>query len=203
MRDANFCDEQLAGLREPHIAPINALVDDILDPAAGLWAPYVAPMYGGINARLLSVLRDPGPKTNVDHGGSGFLCMENDDATAERISGLFTDALIGAGDVVPWNAYPWYINKAPTAAQLEDGVQPLLDLIELMPQLRVVMLHGGSAHDGWRRLNRRVPSTAASLTVLETYHTSRQAFWHRDPAVRDQRAEHLVRSFTAAASALA
>jgi hypothetical protein len=157
MRDANFQDEQLGGLRERHIAPINALVDGILDPAAGLWAPYVAPMYGGIHARLLSVLRDPGPKTNVDHGGSGFLCMENDDATAERISGLFADAAIDAADIVPWNAYPWYINQAPTAAQLEAGVQPLLDLIALMPRLRVVMLHGGSAHDGWRRLARRAP----------------------------------------------
>lgn len=106
MRDANFRAEQLAGLRDPHIAPINALVDDILDSAAGLWAPYVAPMYGGVKARLLSVLRDPGPKTNVDHGGSGFLCMENHDATAEKISGLFADARIGAREIVPWNAYP-------------------------------------------------------------------------------------------------
>ena len=202
MRDATFRDTQLAGLRARHIAPMNALVEDILDPAAGLWAPYVAPMYGGVNSRLLSILRDPGPKTNVDRGGSGFLCMENDDATAERLCGLFADSGINAGDVVPWNAYPWYINKAPTAAQLEDGVQPLLDIIALMPRLRVVMLHGGSAHDGWRRLARRSPATVAGLTVIETYHTSRQAFWHRDPAVRGQRADHLVRSFTAAAEAL-
>lgn len=50
MRESNFRDEQLRGLRDPHIAPINALVDDILDLAAGLWAPYVAPRYGGTNA---------------------------------------------------------------------------------------------------------------------------------------------------------
>ncbi|WAX55815.1 uracil-DNA glycosylase [Jatrophihabitans cynanchi] len=203
MRDATFREEQIRGLRAAHIAPINALVDRLCDPSGEIWAPYVAPMYGGVNACLLSVLRDPGPKTNVDHGGSGFLCMENDDATAERISTLFADVGIGAADVVPWNAYPWYINKAPTAAQLDSGVGPLLELIELMPRLRVVMLHGGSAHSGWRRLARRSPSTIADLTVIETYHTSRQAFWHPDPAIREQRAVHLAKAFIDAADALA
>ena len=77
---------------------------------------------------------------------------------------------------MPWNAYPSYINKAPTAAQLEAGVRPLLDLIALTPRPRVVMLHGGSAHDEWRRLARRSRTTVAGLTVIETYHTSRQAF---------------------------
>lgn len=108
MRDADFRAEQLNGLRAGHIAPITDLVDHLRNSGQGLWAPYVAPMYGGIHARLLSVLRDPGPKTNVDRGGSGFLSMENDDATAERISGLFAEAGIEASEIVPWNAYPWY-----------------------------------------------------------------------------------------------
>lgn len=101
MRDAAFREQQVAKLRAKHIAPINKLVEELRNPTAGLWAPYVAPMYGGTNARLLSVLRDPGPKTNTAHGGSGFLCMENDDATAERIAGLFSGAGISAGDIVP------------------------------------------------------------------------------------------------------
>jgi Uracil DNA glycosylase superfamily len=203
MRDATFRDRQVAGLRGGHIAPINALVDDIVAGGSGLWAPYVAPMYGGTDARVLSVLRDPGPKTNTDHGGSGFLCMENDDPTAERLSGLFEAAGISATEVVPWNAYPWYINKAPTAGQLEAGVEPMRRLVALLPNLMVVMLHGGSAHDGWRRLLRRHPEIGErKLTVIETYHTSRQAFWHRDPAERQRRGEHLEDAFRQAALAL-
>lgn len=151
-------------------------------------------MYGGINARLLSVLRDPGPKTQEDHG-SGFLCMENDDATAERISKLFADVKIEAEDIVPWNAYPWYINRLPKAAELKAGVEPLKRIIDLLPNLRVVILHGGSAHDVWNRLVRKYPEIAErDWCVIKTYHTSHKAFWHPDQAVRDDRKVHLRQS---------
>jgi hypothetical protein len=204
MRDPAFRSEQMAGLMAEHMAPITALVDGLRDEASGLWAPYVAPMYGGVNARLLSVLRDPGPKTNVERGGSGFLCMENDDATAARICGLFAAAGIDAHEIDPWNAYSWYINKAPTAAQLEAGVAPLVELMGLLPKLRVVMLHGGSAQSGWMRLTRRYPELEndRGLTVIATYHTSRQAFWHPDPAERARRTAHLSASFAQASNVL-
>lgn len=193
MRDDLFRDEQRQHCFDVHIAPINRLVDELrLDG----WAPYVAPMYGGINARILSILRDPGPKTQ-ESTGSGFLSWENDDATAETISELFAGAGIEARDVVPWNAYPWFINRKPRARELEQGVGPLKQLLDLLPNLRVVLLLGGSAHDGWSRLVRRFPALEADrgLVVVKTYHTSRQAFRHRDPAVREQRKEHLRRSF--------
>ena len=161
-------------------------------------------MYGGVNARLLSVLRDPGPKTQRANGGSGFLCMENDDATAEAIGKLFADAGIDAGDIVPWNAYPWYINRAPKAAELEDGVAPLSRIIDLLPKLRVVMLHGGSAHDGWSRLTRQYPQIVADreLLVIKTYHPSRQAFWHPEPLEREARKKKLREAFQEAAQYL-
>ena len=30
---------------------------------------------------------------------------------------------VDVSDVTPWNAYPWYINAAPRAAQLDAGVE--------------------------------------------------------------------------------
>ena len=112
MADPRFREDQWRRRYEHHIEPINRLVDSLRDDATGSWLPYVAPMYGGRNARLLSLLRDPGPRTR-DAEGSGLLSMENDDPTAEAISRLFTEAGINACDVVPWNVYPWYINRAP------------------------------------------------------------------------------------------
>ena len=85
--------------------------------------PHVAPVHGGLEARVLTVLRDPGPKTQVGVG-SGFLCVENDDQTAQTQMELMADAGVEATDITPWNAYPWYINAAPRPAQLDAGVEP-------------------------------------------------------------------------------
>lgn len=80
MADPVFLAAQRAALRDPHIAPITDLVDRLR--TGGRWAPYVAPLHGGVGARVISILRDPGPKT-TDDAGSGMLCVENDDPTAE------------------------------------------------------------------------------------------------------------------------
>lgn len=200
MADETFRNQQWQHRYDAHMAPLNHLVDEVRNDTRSEWAPYIAPMYGGVHARLLSVLRDPGPKTK-EGNGSGFLCMENDDPTAEAISHFFAEVGIGATDIVPWNIYPWYINRAPNSAELQAGIEPLKRMIELLPKLQVVMLHGGSARCGWKQLTRRYPDMVASrkLTVIATYHTSRQAFWHADPAVREARKEHLRTAFQEAA----
>jgi hypothetical protein len=202
MAERAFREEQWAHRYDEHIAPINRLVDDLSQLGHG-WLPYVAPMYGGVSARLLSLLRDPGPKTKAGTG-SAFLSMENDDPTAEAISAYFADAGIPAQQIVPWNAYPWYINRDPTPLELDLGLQPLLQLIELLPRLRVVMLHGGAAKRSWRRFIRRYPNIVSGrhLQVISTYHTSRQAFRHKNPAIRSARKEHLRSAFRHAATLL-
>ena len=199
MAEPGFREEQWERRYDPHIVPINTFVDKLNDQKCGK-APYVAPMYGGVNARLLSVLRDPGPMTQE----SGFLCMENNDPTAETICGLFYESCIEARDVVPWNAYPWYINHKPSAAELNAGVEPLKQVMDLLPRLRVVMLHGGDAKDVWRRLLRKYPDVESvrDILVIRTYHTSRQVFRFSTPSVRQARRENLRESFCRAAKHL-
>jgi Uracil DNA glycosylase superfamily len=201
MRDPQFRQQQEDDLRAAHVAPVNALVDKLTDPAGRGWVPYVAPTYGGIHARVLNVLRDPGPKTHSKHGGSGFLCTENDDASAERFATLLDTAGLPVSETLSWNAYPWYINRSPRAAELEAGVEPLRQILGLLPALRVVMLHGGSAQDGWRRLARRHSSLAAQLEVVPTYHTSNQAFIG-PPEIRAARMAALTEAFERAARIL-
>ena len=106
MRDPRFRQEQVDSLRAPHIAPVNGLVDELIDPSGRGWVPYVAPIYGGVNARVLFIARDPGPKTHTQHGGSGFLCLENDDATAERFATLLDGAGIPVGETLAWTPTP-------------------------------------------------------------------------------------------------
>lgn len=199
MRDPAFRRSQEEGLRLPHIAPINALIDELREDRG--WLPYVAPLYGGIDAEMLSILRDPGPMTNAAAKGSGFLCLENDDFAAERFATLLHEAGLTPNQMVPWNAYPWYINRKPNAAELAAGIDPLRRLLKLLPRVRVVMLNGGEAKAMWRKFARAHPAEADRYAVLPTYHTSRQAFIGTHE-VREQRMADLRTAFAAAADLL-
>ena len=198
MANPNFREEQWSHRFDAHVAPINHLVDELT--RSGDFAPYVAPMYGGVHARILSLLRDPGPMTR-NGKGSGFLSMENDDRTAERLSNLFSSAAIDAAEIIPWNIFPWYINRRPTTPELSRGLEPLRRLLDLTPRVSVVMLHGGSAQAGWRMFAKHNGGLLQrqGFHIVETYHTSPQAFRHPDPAVREARLRHLENSFFQAA----
>jgi uracil-DNA glycosylase len=201
MRDPAFRRSQEEGIRLPHVAAINALVDELREEGRG-WVPYVAPIYGGVDARMLSILRDPGPMTDASGKGSGFLCLENDDPAAERFATLLHEAGLTAGDMLPWNTYPWYINRKPQAIELQAGLDPLRRLLALLPRLRVVMLNGGEAQNIWHRLERANPTTARRYHALPTYHTSRQAFIGTRE-VREARLSQLRQTFARAAELLA
>jgi hypothetical protein len=175
MRDPLFKRSQEDGIWLPHVRPINELVDQLREQGRG-WMPYIAPLYGGVEAEMLSILRDPGPMTNAALDGSGFLCLENDDPAAELFATLLAEAGIAPSRMTPWNAYPWYINRKPNTAELTAGLDPLRRLLGLLPRLRVVMLNGGDAQTLWRKFAAAHPQTATSYLALPTYHTARQAF---------------------------
>lgn len=141
MRDKAFRDDQWARRYTGKVERINRFIDELGAQDEAGHPPYLPPMYRGVDAPALSVSRDPGRM--ADGGkGSGFLSVENDDQNAERMGQFLEGAGIDVRDVVPWNAYPWYINADPTAEQLQAGVEPLRRLIGLMPHLRVVLVHG-------------------------------------------------------------
>jgi hypothetical protein len=191
MRDPAFRAEQESRLHEPHVAPISDYIRGLRD-SGGEWVPWVAPLHGGVEARVLSVLRDPGPM--VHHiGGSGMICVENDDQTAETLYGLIEQAGLTPWDVVPWNAYPWYINQKPTLAQLRAATPALLGLIALLPKLEAVVLQGEDAQLAWRLAIRHQPALRhRRLEVFETYHPSVQALRSPDMDERERRMQERI-----------
>ena len=203
MREEAFRVEQEQGRYDPHVRPVNEMVDALRELDGRGWMPHVAPWHGGAEARLLSILRDPGPKTQ-EGAGSGFLCVENDDPTAELQARIFEDAGIAPRDVTPWNAYPWYINRSPNAAELQAGAEVLRQLLGLMPKGDVVLLQGNEAQDVWRRLLKTHPEAVRdrTLEVVSTYHPGRQALFVRDPEERARRAQHRIDSYQKAGDAL-
>jgi hypothetical protein len=42
MRDPQFRQQQVDGLRAPHVAPVNAPVDELINSVGRGWVPYVA-----------------------------------------------------------------------------------------------------------------------------------------------------------------
>ena len=73
MRSATFREEQWRHRFDPHVAPVNELVDRLIEQRDGSWMPYIPPYHGGVDAEIVLVYQDPGKMTSVDHGGSGFL----------------------------------------------------------------------------------------------------------------------------------
>jgi hypothetical protein len=197
MADETFRRSQEVHRLDAHIAPINHFIAELQDPTNNLWLPDVAPMHGGIDALVLSILRDPGPKTQAG-SGSGFLCIENDDPTAERQLQLFEQYGISPRKVLPWNAYPWYINRAPNAGELNAGAAVLLKLLDLVPACRVVLLQGTHAVDVWRRVLKLSPALPhdRNIEVVESIHPGRQALWTPDPGERQARLDKQTAAFT-------
>lgn len=174
MASEEFRQSQWESRYATHVEPINRFVDRLASSSDVPRPPYVAPLYGGVNADLLNVLRDPGPMTQEGRG-SGFICLENDDPTAENMANLLAAVGIPPSRAMLWNAYPWYINKAPTPAQLRSGALVLTEVLRLMPKLRVVMLNGRDAQAMWEFARIQGAELPAGAKVISTFHTSRRA----------------------------
>lgn len=196
MANPAFRREQQQRLHEPRIAPITDLIDSLRSDEE--WLPYVAPIHGGIDARMMTVLRDPGPKTRQGTG-SGMLCTENDDQTAAKQCELMAGAGLVPSDLTPWNAYPWYINRAPSKAQIRRAAPALASMVALMPKLRVVLLAGRDAQAAWDVAAQQEPLLRNSgLVVLRTFHASAQALQTSDPLERARRIDHRVMTWNEA-----
>jgi hypothetical protein len=132
-----------------------------------------------------------------------MLCTENDDQTAERLSSLIEESGLRARDILPWNAYPWYINRKPLAFEIGEASGPLLKVIQLLPSLEVIMLQGADAGRAWRRALATQPKLREkNLTVIQTYHPSNQALWSKVEGERERRSQHRIDSWLEAARIL-
>jgi uracil-DNA glycosylase len=185
MADAAAREALRARLQEPHIAPITAFVDRLQARHAER-IPYVDPNTGGVKARLLFVLKRPGPRA-VE---SGFLSISNHDLTAKYMLELLGEAGIPYSEIMVWNIVPWFAPREQTMTREEiaAGAGYLNDLLTLLPHLRSVVLVGREAQSADQLL--RLPP---AVRVLKARHTSPSNL-HTNP---EQRAK-ILRAYDAA-----
>ncbi|WOO97473.1 uracil-DNA glycosylase [Micrococcus terreus] len=157
--------------------------------------PDFDPAEAGTAAQVLTVLESPGPMTDVNNRrpGSGFVSVDNDDATAANCWWLRNETGLH-DDVLLWNIVPWYLHavRRPTASELAQGSVELRRLLQdQLRDVRVVLTLGRTAQRGWQR--HIEPNLDSRVLSIPTWHTSPLAF--NQPGKRDE----LLQAFDRAA----
>jgi uracil-DNA glycosylase len=159
-------------LGQPHVKPLVEYLEAIRLEQLGLELPCFDPCDGGICARALFLLEAPGPKAV----GSAFISRNNPDQTAKNMGELLQVAGIARGDTLIWNIVPWYVGdgsriRAVNSQDIEHALPYLRGLLNLLPNLKVIVLVGKKAQSataGIRQLT--------SLPIMGTYHPSPRVF---------------------------
>lgn len=142
--------ERLSRSSDPHVVPINQLVDRISVDRGAPNLPLIDPTFGGVGASVLLVLKAPEADADPSRRGRRFLSLDNDDAVAARMFATCVDVGLHRGDLVAWNICPFPIARsAPSAAELADARPYTARLLAMLPRLRGVVLLGSPAQKGW------------------------------------------------------
>lgn len=151
MADPAYRDQQWERRYNPNIEDINRMCDALGEQKPDRSVPYVDPVHDADECRIVSLFSNPGFELE-----SGFVSVENDDQSAERAAGVYEYVGLRAEHVMPWNAYPWYVEekkeRALTPAQIGEGLKPLLAFLQQVPRASALVAHGTDAHKIARRL---------------------------------------------------
>jgi uracil-DNA glycosylase len=168
-RDPREVERKLALLAEPHIAPLTAFVRRLRAQLGEESVPWFDPTEAGVEARILLLLQSPGDKA-APPTGSGFISPHNNDQSAENMWGIQQELGIDRRrELVTWNVVPWYVPRRQPLREADFArARPMLsELLDLLPDLRAVVLFGDKAATAWRRAH-----IGAPLPVFSTWHTS-------------------------------
>lgn len=166
-RDPDLLRTKRGLLTAPHMAALTEYVIRLRERHGQSVVPDFDPAEAGIKARILLLLEAPGAKATVERGGSGFVSPNNNDATANNMWHLLTEAGINrAADVVTWNIVPWYIGdeqriRGAEQQDLVEAREAITELLALLSNLKVVVLIGKAAAKGWAALGLNMPALYA------------------------------------------
>lgn len=155
---------------ESHVAPLIKFADEL--SAARAMAPgsvpYADPDGGGVMARVLFLLNDPGDGAQSGSGGSGMLTILNEDQTSRKQRAAVEAAGLDRSLTLHWNAVPWPVPKGTAGRNVNAGARSLVRLMELLPNLRGILALGATA----RSVAAEVQVISARTRHLEIHHSA-------------------------------
>ncbi|MBA2308511.1 MAG: hypothetical protein H0W01_04235 [Pseudonocardiales bacterium] len=90
--------------------------------------PYPDPDGGGVNARVLFLLNDPGDGAKSGTGGSGMLTILNEDQTSRKQRAAVEASGLDRSLTLHWNAVPWPVPRGAAAQHVAAGARSLIRL---------------------------------------------------------------------------
>lgn len=160
------------------LKPLDDLVDRMrAETGKGREIPRFSRHDGGVGARCLFVFQTP----NAVAVDRGYVERENRDPSARNFEDASDDAGLRRTLTVSWNVVPWR-HPDPPAATVRGALPRLGELLDLLPELRVVVLCGDTARLATSYLYRCHPEPS----VLHAPHPSsrglgtaerREHFW--------------------------
>ena len=125
---------------------------------------------GNEGAKYLFLLEAPGPRAKE----TGQISVDNPDPSARNLGAQLKAAGLSHEEIALWNVVPWYIGndagtsiRAASANDVREGLKYLVELIEVMPNLRCIILVGGAARKAHMYL-----SSKTTARILTCHHTS-------------------------------
>jgi hypothetical protein len=184
-RDPEFLEAKQARWFEPHVAPVNALVQEISRTVGGD-VPNVDPDCGGVNARVLLLLEAP---AGAAAHGSRMLSADNNDGTAANVWRAYKHSGLPREWGMHWNAVPWYLGVRGkiAAAKAHDvglGREWLLRLVDLLPELSVILCLGNAARDAVNPEREQLEERG--LNLLSAPHPSQRVYNVTKGVARDK-----------------
>ncbi len=123
-----------------NLKPLNDLVDRMRSETGYEKIPYFSPHDGGTDARCLFLFQTP----NEVAASGGYADMNNPDPSAKNVKEAICDTKLDRELTISWNIVPWQ-HPDPLAATVWEALPWLEELLKLLPELRVVVLCGGTA----------------------------------------------------------
>lgn len=160
----NVRRERSRHIRDYPVGPVNELIEQVANDCCLPSLPYNDPLFGGVDAELLIMMKAPEADANPEKTGVRFLCFDNDDNGAANIFEAFRRDGIARRRCIAWNICPFPIEgNYPNASELRRATPYTQKLIALLPRLRVILLLGGPAAKGW---NTRLLGGRQGIEVL-------------------------------------